>query len=180
MNYDAAIVITIVGLYLVYFIYKGVEKVTNDHKTKEEVAVNEQEWMRDIEPKYRGHPTYPHDWSERKVYVQKRDNYACQYCGRTVYDKRQLDKARKYKQHPGGVELHVHHIKPLSKGGDNSLNNLISLCETCHENQHPHMLSKKLSFYKKKRSRARSGHMKIHWDYQIQEILERLKGKDVL
>lgn len=31
---------------------------------------------------------------------------------------------------------HVHHIKPISKYGDHSLNNLILLCPKCHAKEH--------------------------------------------
>lgn len=31
----------------------------------------------------------------------------------------------------------VHHIVPLSRGGTNSLSNLISLCANCHIRRHP-------------------------------------------
>jgi len=49
--------------------------------------------------------------------ILKRDGYACQEC-----DSRDF--------------LHVHHIKPLSAGGDNSENNLITLCRKCHKEKH--------------------------------------------
>lgn len=35
------------------------------------------------------------------------------------------------------VELHVHHIIPLSNGGTNSETNLVTLCYSCHNKQHP-------------------------------------------
>lgn len=36
-----------------------------------------------------------------------------------------------------GVE--VHHIIPLSKGGTNTLPNLLMLCMTCHNKRHRHL-----------------------------------------
>lgn len=36
-----------------------------------------------------------------------------------------------------GIELHVHHIIPLSKFGTNQKQNLVTLCHTCHNKQHP-------------------------------------------
>ncbi|HET7345600.1 MAG TPA: HNH endonuclease [Nitrososphaeraceae archaeon] len=47
--------------------------------------------------------------------VLKRDNYTCQYC----------------KKH--FETLDVHHIIPYRKGGPDTLDNLVSLCPTCHK-----------------------------------------------
>ena len=49
--------------------------------------------------------------------VLQRDNKTCQDCGKTIAD---------------GIKLEVHHIKPVSKGGTNSLENLITNCEDCN------------------------------------------------
>lgn len=49
--------------------------------------------------------------------VMKRDGYKCQMCGKTA-------------QH--GVELEVDHKVPVSKGGDNSDENLWVLCLNCN------------------------------------------------
>ena len=48
--------------------------------------------------------------------VLKRDKFTCQYCG---------------KQSPS-VILHLDHIKPVSKGGKNSLLNLVTSCVDCN------------------------------------------------
>jgi len=53
--------------------------------------------------------------------VFKRDNFTCQYCGKSVKD---------------GVRLHVDHIIPLVKGGDNSNKNLITSCQKCNLEKH--------------------------------------------
>lgn len=61
--------------------------------------------------------------SERK-YISKelrfkilhRDNFTCQYCGRKAPE----------------VILHVDHIRPVSKGGDNRESNLITACYDCN------------------------------------------------
>ena len=48
--------------------------------------------------------------------VFKRDQFTCQYCGRTVPD----------------VILHVDHIQPVSKGGTNDILNLVTSCRDCN------------------------------------------------
>lgn len=48
--------------------------------------------------------------------VFKRDSFTCQYCGRKSPE----------------VILHVDHIEPVSKGGDNGIINLITSCEPCN------------------------------------------------
>lgn len=48
--------------------------------------------------------------------VFKRDKFTCQYCGKSAPE----------------VVLHVDHIQPVSKGGDNSITNLITACASCN------------------------------------------------
>lgn len=73
--------------------------------------------------KFNDHGTdaYPDDWDELRHRVYRRDNYSCVNCG-----------AR-------DVELHAHHIVPLSRGGTNNVSNIITLCRDCHQRLHPHM-----------------------------------------
>jgi 5-methylcytosine-specific restriction endonuclease McrA len=49
--------------------------------------------------------------------VLERDGWRCQNCGSTK-------------------DLHMHHIEKRSKLGDDDLDNLITLCATCHQRQH--------------------------------------------
>lgn len=49
--------------------------------------------------------------------VFKRDGFTCQYCGAT----------------PPSVILHVDHIDPVANGGKNTMDNLITACETCNQ-----------------------------------------------
>jgi hypothetical protein len=64
-------------------------------------------------------PSYPPDGENRKseIYAGKFTD-VCEECGL-------------WKE-----PLHVHHIIPISKGGDHRLNNLILLCEKCHSKRH--------------------------------------------
>ena len=59
------------------------------------------------------------EWNELRKAALYRDKYICQGCGQS------------------GVPLDAHHIIPLSRGGNNWLNNLISLCRDCHTRIHP-------------------------------------------
>lgn len=48
--------------------------------------------------------------------VLKRDSFTCQYCGKM----------------PPDVTLHLDHIKPVSKGGNNGILNLVTSCQDCN------------------------------------------------
>ena len=56
-----------------------------------------------------------------------RDGYTCQNC--------KMSK----------TPLHVHHIRFVSEGGSDMPDNLITLCESCHENLHQGKLGEKIS-----------------------------------
>ena len=64
-------------------------------------------------------PEYPDNWDEIREAAKKRDGYRCVKCG-------------------SQKSLHVHHKIPLNKGGTNSLDNILTLCERCHNLEHPH------------------------------------------
>lgn len=62
------------------------------------------------------------NWNEQKTKARRRDNYQCQNCGVHESELNEL--------------LSVHHIKPYREFDDwkeaNKLDNLISLCRSCH------------------------------------------------
>ncbi len=60
-----------------------------------------------------------------RMHIIKRDRYRCRICGRRPDD---------YTD----IELHVHHIRPWSNGGLTEDDNLITLCDTCHDGLDPH------------------------------------------
>jgi hypothetical protein len=62
-------------------------------------------------------PSYPPDWEERRRQVSARDHYSCSQCGVSG-------------------RLHLHHIRALSQGGTNKLDNIALLCENCHSAAH--------------------------------------------
>jgi 5-methylcytosine-specific restriction endonuclease McrA len=63
---------------------------------------------------------YPPDWKDRCAMAKSRDGFACTECGYPAGFQRRTR------------ELHIHHIIPVSEGGTNELDNLITLCHICH------------------------------------------------
>jgi hypothetical protein len=61
--------------------------------------------------------------------VFKRDGFACQYCGAKSPD----------------VILHIDHINPVSKGGDNEIINLVTACCDCNLGKSDRLLGDKAS-----------------------------------
>jgi len=57
-------------------------------------------------------------WDNQKQKVYDRDNHTCQLCGRDV------------------VVCECHHAIFRSQGGDDSMENLITLCFSCHHAIH--------------------------------------------
>lgn len=79
--------------------------------------------------------------------VFKRDGFTCQYCGST----------------PPKVILHLDHIFPVSKGGDNGQDNLITSCLDCNLgkaatplNVIPQSLSEKAKILKEKEAQIKA------------------------
>lgn len=67
--------------------------------------------------------------------VLKRDCFTCQYCGRSAPD----------------VILEIDHIVPVSKGGDNSIMNLVTACRDCNRGKTNKELSDDTAIKKQKR-----------------------------
>lgn len=57
--------------------------------------------------------------------VFKRDSFKCQYCGDT----------------PPKVVLELDHINPVSKGGDNDIDNLVAACFDCNRGKSDKLLT---------------------------------------
>jgi 5-methylcytosine-specific restriction endonuclease McrA len=89
---------------------------------KRKVQRLHEDWLKNVEPMHRKGSCYPKDWENRKIEVSRRSNSRCNSCGVSISFLR---------------KAHLHHIKPLSKGGDNSLENLELLCADCHMDKHP-------------------------------------------
>jgi CRISPR/Cas system Type II protein with McrA/HNH and RuvC-like nuclease domain len=79
--------------------------------------------------------------------VFKRDLFKCQYCG----------------NHPPEIVLEIDHIKPVSKGGTNDIENLITSCFDCNRGKSdkelkvcPGTLSKKIEKQKELQSQLKA------------------------
>lgn len=57
--------------------------------------------------------------------VFKRDSFSCQYCGQT----------------PPSVVLEIDHISPLSKGGSDDVENMVTACFDCNRGKGARLLS---------------------------------------
>jgi 5-methylcytosine-specific restriction endonuclease McrA len=68
-------------------------------------------------------------WFKLRFKILTRDNFACRYCGRSVKEK---------------VILQIDHIIPLSKGGTNNHNNLITACKECNLGKSDVLLEQRL------------------------------------
>jgi transposase len=82
------------------------------------------ERIKELAPNWKGGyaSDYGSNWKRMRNKARKRDNNTCQYCG--------------YEREDGEKHLDVHHIIPLKKFDKpekaNTLNNLITLCRSCH------------------------------------------------
>ncbi len=63
-----------------------------------------------------------------RVKVLERDSYSCKKCGWNHENKNKADKYRNF--------LELHHIDHHVNGGKNTVSNLISLCNVCHDDVH--------------------------------------------
>lgn len=84
--------------------------------------------------------------------VFKRDNFICQYCGNK----------------PPNVMLEIDHIKPVSKGGSNNINNLITSCFNCNRGKSnielerlPNTLNENYEILKEKEEQLKQYHKLI-------------------
>lgn len=66
-------------------------------------------------------------WLKLRFDIFKRDNFQCVYCGRSSIE----DK----------VELQVEHIKPVSAGGKNIIENYTTACRECNSGKGTNELS---------------------------------------
>ena len=96
-------------------------------------------------------------WLNKRMQVLKRDHFECQDC------RQRITKANEEGRQLHGWEIHlnratcVHHIKELADHPDLALDmdNLISLCDRCHNERHGRTVDKFFTRAKKKQTVTR-------------------------
>lgn len=78
-------------------------------------------------PQYQAYIDSP-EWQEKRRAVLERDEHRCTRCGRRNGDRDQRIEGRK-------AVLHVHHLTYVRLGNE-SLGDLLVLCEHCHMQEH--------------------------------------------
>ena len=92
--------------------------------------------------------------------VFKRDQFKCQYCGKASPD----------------VILHVDHINPVSKGGDNDILNLITSCQDCNSGKSDRLLSDTTALDKQRKmleeldERRKQLQMMLNWRDELKDF----------
>jgi len=121
-------------IVLLCFIYIW-EKFVNFIKRKQKYR----KWIKE-EWKFRDTKGYPEDWSYRRELIIRKFKSKCISCDERIEN-----------------NIHIHHIVPISKGGDHSLDNLELLCEKCHCEKHPKLktLIDKNQIYRRLSNKAR-------------------------
>lgn len=95
--------------------------------------------------------------------VYKRDSFTCQYCGRKAPD----------------VELEIDHIKPVAKGGDNDIMNLVTSCVDCNRGKRDRELSdnsvveKQRSQLERLQARNEQLEMMLKWREELSNIEDK-------
>ena len=93
---------------------KSIKEVKSSDRYLDKYRGENNWWWSGGTVEYRGK-----DWNRQKRKARERDNHTCQRCGKT---KEQV-----------GKNLDVHHIIPYILSEDNSLENLVTLCPSCHK-----------------------------------------------
>lgn len=98
----------------------------------------------------------------KRFEVFKRDSFKCQYCGKSAPE----------------VTLQIDHIKPVSKGGTNTIMNLITACVDCNYGKGAKQLDDNSTIEKQKRQldelsdRREQMKMMLEWREEIASLIE--------
>jgi len=100
--------------------------------------------------------------AKKRFDILERDNFTCQTCGAKQSD---------------DVLLEVDHIKPVSKGGTNDLDNLVTLCYKCNRGKGARILGEKQAV-KLEESRVDEMHKKMQQRQAYIKYKEKLRNAD--
>lgn len=70
------------------------------------------------------------NWNEQRFKCYERDNYTCQICNVKCISRNDLN------ENNGSKIIQCHHINDFESEEDNELENLITLCASCHKKLH--------------------------------------------
>jgi len=85
--------------------------------------------------------------------VLKRDNFTCQYCGEKAPD----------------MKVHVDHLIPKSKGGNDSLSNLVTACGPCNVGKASRLLPPEIVLEKRKKQAFLNRQIEYHRQAKLSE-----------
>lgn len=95
--------------------------------------------------------------------IFERDNFQCVYCGASAHE---------------GIKLHVDHIYPLNKGGEDDIINLTTSCEKCNVSKQDRLLdnTKILELWERNKEKdLKSGLVESY--KELKETFERVNKK---
>ncbi len=93
--------------------------------------------------------------------VFERDNFTCQYCGK----------------HPPEVILHLDHVYPVSKGGKDEIENLITSCADCNLGKSDRELGTAPKVVIQSSAELQERYDQLKAFYDLQKRMERVKGQ---
>lgn len=95
--------------------------------------------------------------------VFKRDGFKCQYCG----------------ANPPNIILEVDHIKPVSKGGSNELDNLITSCFNCNRGKSDNLIEDAPETIKDKHKVLEEKKLQLDEYYKLIKSIDRKIQREV-
>lgn len=113
--------VVLLFLFILFPILFVIPGLYQSAKRKREQKKKRELWLEKFEPQFRNAQRYPEDWQDRRQEVFRLSSGRCAACGKQV----------------GFLGGHVHHIRPISEGGNHAISNLEFLCEDCHVAKHP-------------------------------------------
>ncbi len=93
--------------------------------------------------------------------VFKRDSFSCQYCGKM----------------PPDITLEIDHVTPVSRGGENDINNLITACFDCNRGKSNIKLDTLPNTIQENHNILKEKELQF---YEYEKLLRKIKRKSIL